>query len=182
MTERNGGLDMAPGAGGIYLAEAQASPMYDYAWKIERECLGAAVRFVRGNKMRSVDSLFDEISAALQFPHYFGENWPAFAECLADLSWINSERYILIMMRAGEILADEPSDMGAFCRSLKLAMKEHADQFSRLHPGDSKTEAFQIILHCFPGKVDCFGALQTNLGVPVSKVKLQNLQDLAARS
>ena len=46
------------------------------------------VRTVRGRKMRTVGRLFDEMAAALQFPHYFGENWPAFDECLADIDWL----------------------------------------------------------------------------------------------
>lgn len=49
---------------------------------------GLTVRTVRGSKMLTEDQLFTEVSAALQFPYYFGENWPAFDECLADLEWL----------------------------------------------------------------------------------------------
>lgn len=46
---------------------------------------GLTARVVRGRKMRTTNGLFDEFAAALQFPLYFGENWAAFDECLADL-------------------------------------------------------------------------------------------------
>ena len=58
--------------------------------------------------MRTVTAMFDEFSAVLQFPDYFGENWPAFDECLSDLSWMPSHRYVLIIPGAEEVLADEP--------------------------------------------------------------------------
>lgn len=41
--------------------------------------------------MRTVAQLNDEFSAALQFSAYFGENWPAFNECLKDLDWLPYE-------------------------------------------------------------------------------------------
>ena len=50
--------------------------------------LQLTVRTVRGRKIRTVGRLFDEMAAALQFPYYFGENWPAFDECLADIDWL----------------------------------------------------------------------------------------------
>jgi hypothetical protein len=49
---------------------------------------GLTVRTVRGSKMRTVERLFDELAAALQSPYYFGENWPAFDEYLADMDWL----------------------------------------------------------------------------------------------
>lgn len=58
--------------------------------------------------MRTVAMMFDEFGAAMQFPYYFGENWPALDECLTDLSWMPSKRYVLIVAGAEELLADEP--------------------------------------------------------------------------
>src|SRR5713226_2851173 len=64
-----------------------------------------AVTFLRGSKMRTLDALFDEFGAALQIPGYFGENWPAFDECLNDLSWLPAEAYVLILTQAEELLS-----------------------------------------------------------------------------
>src|SRR5690606_14637104 len=43
------------------------------------------VRFVRGEKMATFEALSDEISAAWQFPTYYGENWPALDEMLKSV-------------------------------------------------------------------------------------------------
>lgn len=50
---------------------------------------GYVVRSIRGHKCRTIDGMIDEFSSALQFPWYFGENWPAFDECICDLDWLS---------------------------------------------------------------------------------------------
>jgi hypothetical protein len=75
---------------------------------------GLTVRTIRGRKMGTVDGLFDEVAAALQFPHYFGVNWPAFDECLADMDWLAMNVGIVVLiLEAEHVLADtadvEPS-------------------------------------------------------------------------
>ena len=65
---------------------------------------GAAVRFVRGRKATADAAFFDESSAALQFPDYFGENWDAFRDCLADLSWLRAEAVVLLLADAAHLL------------------------------------------------------------------------------
>ena len=60
-------------------------------------------RVVRGHKCRSTQALFDEFAAALQFPYYFGENWNAFDECLADLEWLPGEAYVVLLANAAVV-------------------------------------------------------------------------------
>lgn len=69
---------------------------------------GLTVRRLRGSKMRTLDGLYDEVSAALQFPGYFGRNLDALNDCMADLSWLPSDRgYLLVVERASEVLAED---------------------------------------------------------------------------
>src|SRR5712671_4928139 len=68
---------------------------------------GLAVRVVRGTKMRSALQLFDEFSAAFQFPLYFGENWDAFEECLNDLEWLPARGYVLLVSDTPEVLSQQ---------------------------------------------------------------------------
>src|SRR5262249_13001237 len=87
------------------LLESDASSTADAASRWTQA--GLTVRTVRGRKMRTVDGLFDEMAAALQFPYYFGENWPAFNECLADMDWLPMGLGIaIVMIDAIDVLAD----------------------------------------------------------------------------
>jgi hypothetical protein len=53
-----------------------------------RRLAGSWAVVIRGAECRTEHDLFAEFSAALQFPRYFGWNWAAFEECVADLSWL----------------------------------------------------------------------------------------------
>jgi|GEM_PF-1666136 len=74
---------------------------------------GLVVRFIRGRKMSNVAGLHNEISAALQFPWYYGENWPALDECINDLEWLPGQAYILIFTDAEELLREEDDEVFA---------------------------------------------------------------------
>lgn len=41
-------------------------------------------------------ALLDRISAALQFPGWFGRNWDALEDCLSDLSWSRARGHVLL--------------------------------------------------------------------------------------
>ncbi|GAB6041820.1 barstar family protein [Endothiovibrio diazotrophicus] len=43
---------------------------------------------------------FDAFSTALSFPDYFGNNWDAFDECVADLEWIDLPGYVVFVSGA----------------------------------------------------------------------------------
>lgn len=57
----------------------------------------AYVSYIRGKRCVNEDAFFCEISASLQFPYYFGENWPAFDECICDLEWLQFNSIFLII-------------------------------------------------------------------------------------
>lgn len=82
-------LDIAqllkPGKPCFYAVVADDSQLENFRLAIDGARDGTVARVVRGKKSRTVSHFFDEISAALQFPYYFGENWAALDECLADL-------------------------------------------------------------------------------------------------
>jgi hypothetical protein len=109
----------------FFFSDADDSQLCDYGWRLASDKPTAAVRFLRGRKMRTVTALFDEVSAACQFPYYFGENWPAFSECLGDLSWLSSSSSVLIITDFCDVLAEEVSELGAFGRALASAIVEY---------------------------------------------------------
>jgi hypothetical protein len=90
----------------VWRLEAAVGSAYEVAWRWAEA--GLTSRLLRGAKMRTEASCFDEFGAALQFPDYFGENWPALDECLADLSWLPGRSYVFVITDADQVLAEEP--------------------------------------------------------------------------
>jgi len=83
----------------------------------DRQAIGSAViswaesglctRIVRGHKMRTLSGLFDEFAAVFQFPLYFGENWAAFDECIAELEALSAgEGYVVLITEPDQVLAE----------------------------------------------------------------------------
>ncbi|MGA8908100.1 MAG: barstar family protein [Acidobacteriaceae bacterium] len=68
------------------------------------------IRVVRGRRMQSKEHLLDEFAAAFQFPLYFGRNWDAFEECMADLQWLPAKAYVLVISDASFLLKMEPAN------------------------------------------------------------------------
>ncbi|MGW6915846.1 barstar family protein [Kitasatospora sp. NPDC054939] len=70
------------------------------------------LRLVHGGRCRTRAALFDEWARVLGFPDYFGRNWDAFEECLADTlrpPGGGETGPLLVLVSAAEgLLADEP--------------------------------------------------------------------------
>jgi hypothetical protein len=45
--------------------------------------------------IQSRDDLFRNIAERMRLPAYFGANWDALEECLADLSWVEEDEIVL---------------------------------------------------------------------------------------
>ncbi|MFB9069541.1 barstar family protein [Pseudofulvimonas gallinarii] len=56
----------------------------------------ATVRLDLADCRRS-DDLFARMAAVFRFPEWFGDNWDALADCLADLSWWLARGYVLVI-------------------------------------------------------------------------------------
>ena len=68
---------------------------------------GLALKIIKGRHCKTPAHLFAEFARALEFPDYFGHNWDALEECLADLEWLPAKGYILLITDAGCVLPDE---------------------------------------------------------------------------
>jgi RNAse (barnase) inhibitor barstar len=82
---------------------------------------GFVLRVIRGRKCRSTEGLFMEIAEAMKFPDYFGHNWDALEECLADLEWLTAKGYVLCFTEAELILSDEEDEFATFLEVLNDA-------------------------------------------------------------
>jgi RNAse (barnase) inhibitor barstar len=53
-------------------------------------------------------ALLAEIAHALEFPEWFGNNWDALFDCLADLGWLPAKGHVLVLENAAELRAEAP--------------------------------------------------------------------------
>jgi hypothetical protein len=112
-----------------------------------RESPRMVARRVRGNKARTVPDWFDECSAALQFPYYFGENWNAFDECLTDLEWLPADAYVLLITNSQHLLeAETPEDKKTLFRILDRTGQEWGQRVSGEFSRPPKP--FHVLFQC----------------------------------
>jgi RNAse (barnase) inhibitor barstar len=102
-----------------------------------------AVRVMRGSKMQTTKDLFNEVSAALQFPYYFGFNWDALDECVNDLDWMPESAYVLIFTHLDQILAAEKDAEKLFLKVVHDSAQEWAQH---------QDKTFQVYFQCIPEK------------------------------
>jgi RNAse (barnase) inhibitor barstar len=86
---------------------------------------GVVVEF-QGADARTLDSFFSMVSSRLDFPDYFGRNWPALKDCLTDLEWLPADSYCLVFRSSDSLFADEPIERRAFLDTMKLSAEEWA--------------------------------------------------------
>jgi RNAse (barnase) inhibitor barstar len=84
----------------------------------------AAVRIVRGRHCPTKQDLFHEWAAVLQFPSYFGENWDAFEECIADREWMQGGVHVVVLTATDRVLSEDKKERTTFLRILKAVAEE----------------------------------------------------------
>lgn len=129
------------------------SQFTDLIWKLRRE-LGPSVLVVqlRGRKMTTEQNLYDELSAALQFPYYFGENWDALDECIADLSWFAFDAVVLCILEVNSVLEGAPQELAQFTSILSRAAEAWAMPVCKGDDWDRPAIPFHIILQTASAK------------------------------
>lgn len=139
---------------------------YGLAWAFS-EHVGVA-RVLRGWKMRTVDQMFDEVGAALQFPYYFGENWPAFDECLNDLQWLPAPAYLIVIVSTEQLLSSAPEpDFGVFFKNLKRATEEWPNPGE--FPGNEgrPSRPFHVLLQVAPDDATAIETIRKRGQIPL---------------
>lgn len=121
-------------------------------------------RVIRGTRCRTRKSLFQEWAAALQFPYYFGENWDAFEECLADLGWLRADRVVIYLTHADQALPKSAGDQATFLAILKTAAEERGETLPT-GPRDATRPRLTIIFHVGPGRLRAFRRQLSGAGI-----------------
>lgn len=106
------------------------------------------VRIIQGRHCETRQALFQEWSAALQFPYYFGHNWDAFDECITDLEWLPGSCYVFMVTEVDLVLPDLDHDFDIFVSALKWASQEW--EIPNRYHMDEPTAPFTVIFHSEP--------------------------------
>ena len=109
------------------------------------------VRIIRGKRCGDTQALFQEWSAALQFPYYFGGNWDAFEECVGDLEWLSAAKCVFFLTHTGLVLRKAQKDFGILVDILKRAANEWLSGEETVHLHGNADAVFRIVFHCEPG-------------------------------
>lgn len=54
------------------------------------------------------EEFLSRVAVALDFPDWFGRNWDAFFDCLADLSWLPDGDHVLVLLDTAELRRHAP--------------------------------------------------------------------------
>jgi RNAse (barnase) inhibitor barstar len=124
----------------FFVVRSDASKACDLAMGLNLQ-KGVAARWLRGDRMRTQENLMNELSAALQFPSYFGKNWNAVDECLNDLEWLLADKVVVVILDAAQLLQDaKPEAFSTFMELLgqsacQVVFQVEAAGFSTLCEG-----------------------------------------------
>jgi RNAse (barnase) inhibitor barstar len=105
---------------------------------------GFLSRVLRGSKCRTASGLFSEFARALDFPDYFGHNWDALEECLADLEWLPAKGYALLLTDAEQVLSGDEEDYETFLEVMSDAGEAWGS--GRAGAGTKRATPFHVLL------------------------------------
>jgi len=153
----------------IHLLAATASDAYDLARKAsDLPAPRTVARVVRGTSCRTARALFAEFAAAWQFPPYFGANWDALDECLADLDWLPAAAHVLMVLDAPALLADEGPE--AFRLFLDLVAGVAAERAAPGRKGGVHPAPFRVVLQAEPADASAFADRLEAAGVEFDRL------------
>lgn len=127
---------------------------------------GITARVLRGSAMRTLDGLFAEVSSKLEFPDYFGNNWDALDECLADFEWLPGFAYTIVIVDALEVLAAEPAhQLEVLVKLLDRVSAEWAESVEIGEAWDRPAVPFHVIFQETASRVPDARARYASAGV-----------------
>lgn len=89
---------------------------------------GCAVFRIDLANVRDKHELLQAIGAAMAFPEWFGANWDALMDCLADLGWRPAEGYVTILEHCDGIHGRAEADFVQTLQIFEAAANEWREQ------------------------------------------------------
>jgi RNAse (barnase) inhibitor barstar len=132
----------------FYLAVLDDTQFANWHMLLDRTFPDAVVRAIR--------DFFNEVSAAWQFPYYFGENWNAFNDCITDLEWLQGRIYLMLVRNASSLLREAAQKDFAILMRILQRTQESWKTPNRYFPRDRLPTPFHVIFQCSNGDVAQF--------------------------
>jgi len=101
---------------------------------------GFTLRMVHGKKCKAPAGLFNEFARALEFPDYFGHNWDALEECLADLEWLPAKGYVVLITDALSVIPDDDEEY----ETLLEVLSDAGEAWSKGQTADGRRAPFHV--------------------------------------
>lgn len=163
----------------VVLVVTDPSQFTNWLWRLKREIPSGVVVQVRGAKMKTTMSLFDEMAAAFQFPYYFGENWNALDECLADLEWLPGSSYVLGVLGARQVLALDGQELRTFGEILTRTCEGWAVPVDVGQSWDRSAVPFHVVLQCERGEEEQTMVRFNSAGIDVALMALNHAPEMS---
>jgi RNAse (barnase) inhibitor barstar len=112
------------GKGGVFFLPEHALPK-DVAACAKRAKF--AYFHIEGKLIARKEQLLNHVATSLRFPDYFGGNWDALEECLADMEWVDAPGYLIYYDHIDPLANEHPDQLQTFveiCRDAVASWKE----------------------------------------------------------
>ncbi|WP_338594193.1 barstar family protein [Paenibacillus sp. Y5S-9] len=163
-------FDVVLGNPQFYISNGDISSFTDFQWQLNKSQSKKVIsKMIRGQKCVTVEKLFDEFAAVLQFPSYFGENWNAFEECLNDLTWLQADAYVLCISNVENILRLPNADLKEFIGILVSSVREWEEgrDFGLIQ---TEPTPFNIVFQCTKNTEQVLNMKLNDLGMTLEKI------------
>jgi RNAse (barnase) inhibitor barstar len=131
----------------VGISAGQARAIEERLRSVSGEIDRALFTILDGKSCASLDAFYGEIAAAFKFPEYFGKNFQALLDCLADLSWIEPapRAFVTLVRQAEFFLCDEAeSELEVVLKYFNLAAEEWSKAIQRGEWWDRDAVAFHV--------------------------------------
>ncbi|MEV4560216.1 barstar family protein [Kitasatospora sp. NPDC049285] len=98
------------------------------------------VGWLDGADMGDAQGVFEQMSARLRLPAYFGWNWNALSDCLRDMGWAPADHYLIVIERSALMLQESAEG-----RETLLEILNHAGRHWGHNP-DRPGKSFNSLL------------------------------------
>jgi len=110
------------------LSDAKLSGVYRPAQRpdvIARAAKAAKLSIVKLDlgTVQGKSALLARLAKAFKFPHYFAMNWDAVSDCLTDLSWLDFDGWIVVLLNGQDFAARNQEDFNTAIEVLQSTVE-----------------------------------------------------------